>query len=197
MEQTINDARKALGDALIVGGVAVGYYGWKRVTLDVDILYAATDGKILSHLRKDFKLVIKAKSGWHELQHRKTKVRLKLIPEGGLGTNGFIPSPKTAGGNEGIISLLGLAWMKLVAGRSKDLTDLVEIGKTRLPEMKALALRLPAELQPHFSEVLAQAQKELAYDPHNNKDHGIPGVKESPAPYGKKRKTKHRATTAR
>ena len=190
MQRTINDARKVLGDALIAGGVAVGYYGWKRITQDVDLLYSATDGTILARLRKDFRIVIKANSGWHELAHRKTKVRLELIPEGGIGTYGFIPGPRTVGGRDGMISLLGLSWMKLVSGRSKDITDLVEIAKSQLDEMRSIQSGLPPELQPRFAEALAQAQKELDYDPHHENRGGAQSAQEAAPRYGKVRKPK-------
>ncbi len=195
MQRTVADARKVCGDALIVGGIAVGYHGWKRITQDVDLLYSASDGSILQRFRKDFQIVIKAASGWHELRHRKTKVRLELIPEGGLGTYGFIPGPRTVGGQDSVISLLGLAWLKLVSGRLQDMADLAQLAKVRMDDMRAAKDRLPSELQPRFTEVLAQAQKELDYDPHHNPNHGIPpgSVKETAPQYGKKRKPKARA----
>jgi hypothetical protein len=201
MEQTINDARLVLEEAMILGAVAAGYHGWRRITRDVDVLYCADDAGILSRLHTDFRIVIKSSKGWHQFEHRETGVGLKLIPEGGRGMKGTFPDPRTAGGRDGIISLSGLAWVSLVGGFSIDTANLVEVAKTRLAEMRAVTDRLPPELQPRFREVLAQAQKELDYDPHNNRDHGIPGVKESPAPYGKKRKVKpaakRRAAAAR
>ncbi len=183
---TLKDLQPVQGSSLVIGGLAVGYHGWERVTGDVDILYAHADGLILQRLKKDFKIVLKAKNGWHHLEHRKTKVRLELIPEGGLATYGFIPGPKTVGGEGGFISLHGLAWLKLVSGRSQDIADLVQLAKIRMDDMRAAKDRLPPELQPRFEEVLVQAQKELDFDPHHNGDHGAPGVKESAPRYGKK-----------
>src|SRR5439155_1887753 len=80
---TVTDLKKVLGDALIIGGLAVGHHGHERVTEDVDILYPNyAEHDLLRVLSKSFKIVIKAKSGWHQLEHRKTKVRLELVPEG-------------------------------------------------------------------------------------------------------------------
>ncbi len=192
--QTLADLRPVLGPAVVIGGMAVIHYGYHRYTKDVDILYPHSDGLILQRLKKDFKIVLKAKNGWHHLEHRKTKVRLELIPEGGLTTYGFIPGPKTVGGENGFISLYGLVWLKLVSGRSQDIADMVQLAKVGvgMERMHAVKDRLPSELKPRYEEVLAQAQKELDYDPHHNPDHDIPpdSVKEAPRRYGKKRKAK-------
>src|SRR5262245_20207302 len=101
MGEALEDLRKVQGEALIVGGIAVIHYGYARSTTDVDLLYAHVDGKILERLKPFFKIVLKAKNGWHHLAHRKTGVRLELIPEAGLTTYGFIPGPKSVGGKDG------------------------------------------------------------------------------------------------
>jgi hypothetical protein len=115
--------------ALIIGGIAVGYHGLERTTNDVDILYKNRDTLIVQRLETHFEPVVSAESGWHEMRHRRTRVRLKLVPEGGLGQDGFIPFCDTVGGQDGFISLNGLVWLKLVAGRGKDEVDVVELYK--------------------------------------------------------------------
>src|SRR5262249_20745987 len=99
IEATLQDLRTVQGPALIIGGLAVIHYGYERSTQDVDILYSQSDGGILKRLRPHFKIVLKAKNGWHHLEHKTTGVRLELIPEGGLTTYGFIPGPATVGGD--------------------------------------------------------------------------------------------------
>jgi hypothetical protein len=189
---TLADVSKALGSALVVGGMAVIHYGYERNTQDIDILYAnADEADILRRLKKDFKIVLKAQSGWHHFEHRKTKVRVELIPEGGLTNYGFIPGPKTVGGENGFISLLGLVWMKLVSGRLKDHADIVEVAKFgQLAEMHRLPERLPLELRDRFKDLLEQAQRELDTDPnrHHFPRNGDSTVKESRAKYGKKKR---------
>jgi hypothetical protein len=189
---TIADVSKVLGNALVAGGMAVIHYGYERNTQDIDILYAnADEAEILRRLKKDFKLVLKANSGWHHFEHRKTKVRLELIPEGGLTQFGFIPGPKTVGGDDGFISLFGLVWMKLVSGRLKDDADIVEVAKSgQLSKMRQLTGKLPAELRERYATLLVRAQQELDNDPHrlDSPRNGDSIVEESPAKYGKKKR---------
>ena len=194
--RTLADLRTVQGTALVIGGLAVGYHGWERVTHDIDILYADADGSILGRLKHDFKIVLKARNGWHHLEHRKTGVRLELIPEGGLTTYGFIPGPKLAGGENGFISLHGLVWLKLVSGRGKDLADVLELAKVKPVEMAAVRTRLPSDLVERFDGLLAQARRELENDPGRLPDSLAKGsgestAEEAPARYGKR---KRRAT---
>ena len=165
IETTLQDARKVQGPALLIGGIAVIHYGYRRSTDDVDLLYAQKDGTILKRLRPYFKTVLKAKNGWHHLEHKKTGVRLELIPEGGLTTYGFIPGPDVVGGQDGFISFLGLVWLKLVSGRLKDQADLAELAKRNMKQAEAAYEKLNPELKKMFRKILVQARKEIANNP--------------------------------
>lgn len=194
MSKATEDLRKAQGSALIIGGLAVIHYGYRRLTEDIDILYANADSGILNRLKQDFEIVLKAKNGWHHLEHRKTGVRLELIPEGGLGTYGFIPGPRTVGGENGFISLFGLVWLKLISWRTQDIADLVVLAKGRLSEVVALREQLPPEMLERFDEVIARAKREMEYDPGRlpakpEVDADTGGVGEAPARYAKKKRT--------
>ncbi|MCW8131386.1 MAG: hypothetical protein KIS92_13640 [Planctomycetota bacterium] len=192
MALTLIDLKKVLGDALIIGGVAIGHYGHERATKDVDILYANWDTQILRRLEPYFKVTLKSESGWHHLKHRKTGVVLELVPEGGLTQYGFIPSPKTVGGADGFISLLGLTWLKMVSGRVSDLGDIANLMKIRMPEMEALADKLPVELRERYADLIEQVKKEMQNDPHRMPDE----LREAPAPYARTRR-KPRAAKAK
>ena len=176
LEEALEDFRKVQGSALLIGGIAVIHYGYERSTKDMDALYADGDGGILRRLEPHFRIVIQAESGWHELEHRKTKVRLELVPAGGIGTYGFIPGPKTVGGEGGFISLWGLIWLKLVSGRLQDEADLATLAKARMNEFAAARERLPKELHERFDELLTRARREMEYDPHRHPDKGAPGA---------------------
>jgi len=193
LEKALVDLRKVQDEALIVGGIAVIHYGYERATKDIDILYANGDTGILERLAPFFEVTLKAVSGWHHLQHKKTGVQLELIPEGGLTQYGFIPSPRTVGsGKEGVISLLGLVWLKLVSGRLQDLGDLSRLAKIRFEEMKLLEKILPPELRDRFSELLNQARKEINNDPHAKPSQ----VQEAPAAYTKRKAKKRKSFSA-
>jgi len=162
IEQTLQDLRPAQGSALLIGGLAVIHYGYERSTADIDI---QADGAILKRLRAGFKMVLKSKGEWHHFQHKKTGVRLELIPEGGLLTYGFIPGPALVGRSDGFISYFGLIWLKLVSGRLKALADLSELAKRDMKRAVAVCKKLNPKLQPAYREVLAQARKEIENDP--------------------------------
>jgi len=193
ISKALEDLGKVQGSALVIGGLAVIHYGYERYTQDIDLLYANADGKILERLKADFSIVVKAQSGWHELKHRKTGVRLELIPEGGLGTYGFIPSLKTVAGEGGFISLMGLVWLKLVSGRAQDVADIVVLAKGRYNDLEAFRDRLPPDLRGRFAECLAQAKREMAFVPsrlphRQETDTGAGGVGETPGPYARRKR---------
>jgi hypothetical protein len=176
IEGALEDLRAVQGSALIIGGIAVIHHGYRRYTHDLDLLYADSDGGILKRLEPHFRIVIQAESGWHELEHRKTKVRLELIPAGGIGTYGFIPGPRVVGGEQGFITLAGLIWLKLISGRAQDDADVITLAKLRMAEFAELRLKLPAEFHARFDELLARARREMEYDPHGHPHEGAPGA---------------------
>ncbi|HYG75632.1 MAG TPA: hypothetical protein VEK08_11565 [Planctomycetota bacterium] len=187
LQQTLADLRPVLGPALVAGGMAVIHYGYERNTQDIDILYPNCDeADILRRLSTNFEIVHKPESGWHHLNHKKTNVRLELIPEGGLTQYGFIPGPKVVGGEDGFVSLLGLVWMKLVSGRMKDDADIVEIAKAgQMRAMRKLTKKLPPELRDRYTQLLDRAKREMDNNPHDPKQSGR--VQEPAAAYGKRR----------
>jgi hypothetical protein len=195
LDAALEDFRKVQGSALLIGGIAVIHYGYQRSTTDVDALYADGDGGILKRLEPYFRVVTKAVSGWHKLEHRKTKVRLELVPSGGLTTYGFIPGPKTAGGQDGFISLAGLIWLKLVSGRTKDDADFTELAKVRMDEFAAVREKIPAELHERFDALLARARQEMEHDPYRRPSEDAPGAgpgkaREAARRYGSKKQTR-------
>lgn len=169
IEKVITDLAPLQGSALLIGGMAVIHYGYRRSTDDVDLLYANADHDILKRLKPKFKTVTKAKSGWHKLEHKETKVRLELIPEGGLTNYGFIPGPRTVGAAGSFITFEGLLWLKLVSGRIQDRADVAILMKTRLTMASTIKKSLPPELHEQFDELVAQAKFEVKTDPYKKK----------------------------
>lgn len=189
IEETLQDLATLLEGALIIGGIAVIHHGYERTTRDIDVLYAYRDGSILKRLSSHFKVVLMSSSGWHHLEHRKTGIRLELVPEGGLTTFGSIPGPDIVGGKDGVISLAGLVWLKLVSGRSQDDADIVSLAKARMQEVAELRAGLPEELHERFEALLKQAKREMASDPYSNPDAPPPDpdvVREMAEKYGRR-----------
>lgn len=185
LERALEDLRGVLGDALIIGGIAVIHYGYERTTKYIDILYANWDNAILKRLAVHFKHTLKAESGWHHFEHKKNKVRVELVPEGGLTRCGFIPGPKAVGaGKSGVISLFGLTWLKLVSDRPNDIGDLYKLALLHLDKMQDFSARLPAELRVSLQNVLERARADLhTGDPHQRPE----TVGEAPAAYARKK----------
>ena len=161
----LKDVIPALGSAVIAGGMAVIHYGYERYTKDIDVLYSDTDSQILKRFEPAFDIDRKAAhGGWQYLTHKKTGIKLELIPAGGLTTYGFIPGPQTVGSEKEFVSLFGLIWLKLVAGRLQDDADIGVLAKLRIADVAAVRPKLPPELLPRFDELLERAKKELAAD---------------------------------
>jgi|ERR1043165_8428852 hypothetical protein len=167
IRKAVDDLKPCLGSALVAGGLAVMHHGYERYTNDVDILYAYSDSDILKRLSSKFKRVKKAKSGWHKFEHRKTGVRLELVPEGVLTTYGIIPGPHLFESDNGFLPLWGLVWLKLVSGRAKDDADITELAHRRLNDVIATRQKLPSELHERFDALIARTKREIETDPNN------------------------------
>jgi hypothetical protein len=165
LSKTLSDLRPLQGSALLIGGIAVIHYGYERTTKDIDLLYANADTSILKRLAERFKVVRNAESGWHHLEHKETKIRLELIPEGGLTTYGFIPGPQTVGSENGVISLWGLLLLKLVSGRAQDEADIVTLAKEHLAELPEIRSKIDAQHHARFDQLVLRAKQELENDP--------------------------------
>jgi len=168
LKAALSDLKLVLGSAMVIGGLAVAHHGYARSTEDLDILYADSDSAILKRLMPKFKRVKKAKNGWHKFEHRKTKIRLELIPEGGLTTYGFIPGPHLFESDNGFLPLWGLVWLKLVSGRAKDDADVIELTRRRLNDVVSVREKLPSELHERFDALITRAKQEMANDPNNS-----------------------------
>ena len=167
ISKALADFRAVQDKALIIGGIAVIHYGLERSTKDIDALYFDWDeAGILKRLDEKFKRVNNATNGWHHFQHRETDVRLELIPEGGLTTYGFIPSPKAVGGVDGYISLSGLVWLKLVSRRPRDEADISDLALIRMSDVEACRVHIPTELHECFDAIIARTKQIIANDPN-------------------------------
>ena len=170
MQKVLTDLKPVLGSALVIGGLAVIHHGYRRSTDDADILYANSDDTILKRLSDKFKLVKKAKNGWHRFEHKVTGIRLELIPEGGLTTYGFIPGPRFFGSDRGFLPLWGLLWLKLVSGRGKDEADIMELARAGMEGVLAAREKLPEEFFARFDALIARVKLEIENDPSNAPD---------------------------
>lgn len=156
--------------AAIVGGLAVIHHGYQRYTRDVDLVIAAA--AVPEFLRvatvSGFRVAKKDRYGWHQLIHKETGMDLYLVPQGKPGKRAAseIPSPEQLGvrsGTLGFASLPRLIELKLLAGRLKDLADVVELVKsnrsqrTRIREHLA---RVHPRLAVEFDRLAARAQAE-------------------------------------
>ena len=204
MTKTLADLKPLQGTALLIGGMAVIEHGYVRYTEDIDLLYTNSDTKIIQRLSQHFNVVIRSESGWHQLEHKETKIRVELIPGGALGHYGFLPFCNEVKGEAGYISVAGLVWLKLIAGRSRDETDIIELYKREKARAKVVAARaqLPAEFHERFDILIAKAERELQVDPYQNfqnrpyvdddNDSGGAVVAEAPATYSKRTKKSKR-----
>lgn len=150
-----------------VGGLAVVHHGYRRTTVDIDVLVSAD---ALDRLRP-----LLGSYGFEEvrrgLRHLATGVHVDLLVEGSALPRegaGLYPAPSDQAGCEDEPEMLALApliALKLRAGRHQDLADIVALLKLLDDEAY---LRVEAALDPAQRETLLllrrDALEELAWE---------------------------------
>ena len=160
---------------VIVGGVAVIKHGYERTTKDRDVLLTNDDAERLAeHLMNH--------PDWERLEIRQyaflykpTGIPVDFLVSGDLmqlDRPYYFPRPNAADLNyqvEGlfVVGLHDLLWMKLVAGRMRDLADAMELVKRHLNAIdpEKVLFRLQKEdddLRVMFLEIIRKAPLELA-----------------------------------
>ena len=111
---------------VLIGGLALSYYGKPRATMDVDIIYA-TDEQIPDHI-PGFKHIRS-----HAFQHNKTHVEVEVLSPTHLGipeglVKKIIETAETSNGIK-IASPSGLIALKLQRGDRRDQADIEQLLK--------------------------------------------------------------------
>jgi hypothetical protein len=151
LERVVAYLRERGIDPVVVGGLAVQHHGWERLTEDIDILIA----------REAYQQLV---------QEGKIKFgQLKLIPgtQVDVLTEGKDSNPDpeyVRDGSSVYPTFPGLMYLKLKAGRAKDIGDVTELIKAKgLDEVvlqEVLDFLPTPELQQKFRNQWAQAVKE-------------------------------------
>jgi hypothetical protein len=163
------------GDVLLIGGVAVIRHGYQRTTQDRDVLVDHRYVRELADRLMDDPAWERLEIRQYAFVHRPTSVPVDFLVSGDLmqlGRPYVFPDPagqETIEGVEGIrcIGLHELLYLKLVAGRMRDLADVMELVKLHLDEVqpdRVLARIQPEDndLREQFLAILKQAPIELA-----------------------------------
>ena len=168
--KTLKDLRDVQSSALIIGGMALLFHGYERLTTNVDLLYSLDDSHILERLESYFRIESVSKIGWHRLLHKETNFPLRLVPEGYKAAFGVIPGPDRIGGKDGFVSLDGLIWLKLISIKGRDPVDIIEMAKIKSIGLHTIKDKLPIDIQERFEGLFAIAMKEIENDPHRLPD---------------------------
>jgi hypothetical protein len=161
--------------SVVAGGWAVWRHGYAgRVTEDVDIVIAQKDMDRLQELATNFGFDFFAPpiGRWPKMIHRTTGIDIDLLPENGVPGVPSRPAPVPIGnplryqavkGSLVFVSLNGLIELKLGAGRTRDIADLVELIKVNRSELTSV-LEYLATIHPvyvdRFSGLIRQADEE-------------------------------------
>ena len=178
----VRDLNTVQRNEIVIGGLAVGYYGYERSTTNLDLLYEQSDeSNLFARLNSAFQCVRRRPNGWHHFEHRATGLPLKLVPAGYAATNGPIPSPSELISKNGMVSLSGLIWLKIVSGRMKDTADIIELAKRR--KLTSVASEIPQQYRQTLEHIVVQAARELDNDPNFNSAKGhrakVPGMRKT------------------
>jgi len=173
--RALHDEAVSLGiDIIIVGGIAVIQYGYRRTTDDRDILVSYKNAKRFGEHLWDH-------PDWERLEIREYAFVYK--PTGmsvdflvgmdlmSLGQPYCFPEPSEVEQGERfedipMIGLHDLLFLKVVAGRPKDQVDVMELVKLHLPEIEPerILSKLDSsddERREFFLKVMRDAPKEL------------------------------------
>ena len=152
----------------IVGGLAVHHHGWRRFTEDVEVV---VDDAALDRLDEALPAHGFVRESKSRIRHQPTGVRVDVLvsgtplarrPEVSFPRPQDIePSPE----DPEVAALRPLVWLKLLAGRRRDETDVVELLK-RVDDGVYLELEagLPADLRPLVAQLRDEALEELRFE---------------------------------
>jgi hypothetical protein len=136
--------------AVVVGGWAVWRHGYiGRVTRDIDIVLPAA--KVDAFLRgapaSGFQVLTVPPGRWPKLVHRDTDIDVDILPEDRRPGTPAQPAPTTiphpnrlgaSGTSLKYVPLPGLVELKLAAGRSQDLADVIKLIQANPDQLAAV-----------------------------------------------------------
>lgn len=162
-------------EAVVGGGWAVWRHGYTgRVTRDIDIvLPAARVEEFLQAARfSGFQVLTVPAGRWPKLVHRGTEVDVDILPEGQRPGTSAKPAPTTiphprhlgaSGAALAYVSLSALIELKLAAGRSQDLADVIKLIQANPDQLAAIREHLTgvhADYVAEFDRLEQQARDE-------------------------------------
>ena len=167
---------EAIGcESVVGGGWAVWRHGYVgRVTQDVDIILPAArvDEFLRTASVAGFQVLPVPTGRWPKLLHRETGVDVDILPEGQRpGTLSkpaptTIPHPNRVGASGTVLKyvrLPPLIELKLAAGRSQDLADVIKLIQTNSEQIAAIRQHLAqvhADYASEFDRLVQRAHEE-------------------------------------
>lgn len=166
-------------ESVIGGGWAVWRHGYVgRVTQDVDIILPAArvDDFLRAASVAGFQVLPVPTGRWPKLVHRDTRVDVDILPEGQRpGTLSkpaptTIPHPRRIGASGTVLKyvrLPPLIELKLAAGRSQDLADVIKLIQTNPQQVATIREHLAqvhADYVSEFDRLVQQADEEAEDD---------------------------------
>lgn len=146
----------------LIGGAATIHHGYPRSTKDLDIVVSVPDfDKILKVAYKyGFDIVSWQDFGVHEFSYE--GIPVEVIQEGHFDRD-LPPHPKDLGVTQGMqpANLLGWTLLKLGAARMKDLADVVEVFKTKPPQVHQQISEQIYDKAPHLYSTWEQVENSL------------------------------------
>jgi hypothetical protein len=177
-DETIAALRKHADEVgaqiVLVGGVAVICHGYPRPTKDRDVLVDFRSANALANRLMDDPDWERLEVRQYAFLHRPTGVPVDFLVSRDLMQLGSpyqfpdVDKLETDGEIENVpvIGLHGLLFLKLLAGRMRDLADLMELCKRHLDIVEADRVLAPLEqddpLRTTFLDILSKAPLEIA-----------------------------------
>jgi hypothetical protein len=162
-------------ESVLAGDWAVWRHGFVgRVTQDMDIVLPAD--RVEEFLRvasvSGFEMVPPSPGRWPQLRHKKTDVKVDILPEGARPGTPSRPAPTTirhpatmgaTGASLVFISLPALIELKIAAGRVRDEADVIELVRVNLDLVDTIREQLRtlhADYVAAFDRLVARAREQ-------------------------------------
>lgn len=163
-------------ESAVGGGWAVWYHGYSgRMTQDIDIALGAD--RIDEFLRvaavSGFDVLPASAGRWPKVWHIETQIKVDILPEGAQPGQAdapaptTIPHPRAMGATRGpltYIRLNSLIELKLAAGRTRDIADVVELvrqNESKIADMRQHLALVHASYVVKFDELVSQALRQV------------------------------------
>lgn len=144
---------------LVVGGMAVGHFGWDRFTKDLDIIMDKSDFLSLDDPRFEIPALSRPDKQFGKMTHKATGTHIDVLLGGGK-TFPAMSDVQPSASDSHVISLSDLIILKTLRGDPSDLGDIYRMLKSGVEDVdwERVKARVSPEMWLKVKEMSKEAQ---------------------------------------